>query len=104
MLDKIRRYLSIADQVFQIAASDVSAETKYAQIFSEDGSRALEHIFQLDYYDPDTSYEEDVNAYVVALRAKCAELRKIVTCVVTPRPAESPSQHYSASARQGRYE
>lgn len=77
MMDKIKRYLSIADQVFQIAESAASAETKYELIFSEEGSRALGRIFQLDYYDPDTSYEEDVQAYVSALHAKCAELRKI---------------------------
>ena len=77
MMDKIRRYLALADQVFQIADSDASPEIKYELIFSEDGSRALGRLFQLDYYDPDTSYEEDVQAYVSALRAKCAELRKI---------------------------
>lgn len=77
MMDKIKSYLAIADQVFQIAASAVAAETKYELIFSEEGSRALGRIFQLDYYDPDTSYEEDVQAYVAALHAKCAELRKI---------------------------
>lgn len=79
MMDKISRYLAIADQVFQIAESDAAAETKYELIFSEDGSRALGQIFQLDYYDPDTSYEEDVQAYVAALREKCAELRKIAS-------------------------
>jgi len=79
MLDKIKRYLAIADQVFQIAASDAAAETKYELIFSEEGSLALGRIFQLDYYDPDTSYEEDIQAYVAALHAKCAELRKIDT-------------------------
>ena len=77
MLDKIGRYLVLSDQVFQIAESDVSAETKYDLIFSEDLSRALGQIFGLDYYDPDTSYEEDVGAYVAALREKCTELRKI---------------------------
>ena len=77
MMDKIRRYLAIADQVFQIADSEAAAEIKYELIFSEDLNRALSQIFRLDYYDPDTSYEEDVQAYVSALREKCAKLRKI---------------------------
>jgi hypothetical protein len=77
MLDKIGRYLALADQVFQIAESGASAETKYEIIFSEDLSRSLGQIFRLDYYDPDTSYEEDVATYVAALREKCSELRKI---------------------------
>ena len=78
MMDKIRRYLALADQVFQIAESEAPAETKYELVFSDDLSRSLGQIFGLDYYDPDTSYEEDVQAYVTALRAKCAELRQIV--------------------------
>jgi len=76
VIDKIGRYLALADQVFQIADSDASAETKYELIFSEDLSQALGQIFRLDYCDPDTSYEEDVGAYVWALREKCSELRK----------------------------
>jgi hypothetical protein len=76
-MDKIERYLGLADQVFQIAESDASAETKYDLIFSEDLSLTLGQIFRFDYYDPDTSYEEDVQAYVLALREKCGELRKI---------------------------
>lgn len=76
-MDKIGRYLVLADQVFQIAASAASAETKYDLIFSEDLSRALGLIFRLEYADPDGSYEEDVAAYVAALRANCTELRKI---------------------------
>jgi hypothetical protein len=79
MMDKIARFLALADQVFQIAESEADPETKYDLIFSEDlGPRALGQIFRLDYYDPDTSYEEDVGAYVAALREKCSELRKIV--------------------------
>jgi hypothetical protein len=77
MMAKIARYLALADQVFQIAESKALAETKYELIFSEDLSQALDQIFRLDYCDPDTSYEEDVGAYVWALREKCGELRKI---------------------------
>ena len=79
MMDKIRRYLALADQVFQIADSDAAPEIKYELIFSEYLNRTLSQIFRLDYYDPDTSCEEDVQAYVSALRDKCAELRKVVS-------------------------
>lgn len=74
--DKLARYLSLADRVFQIAESMASAETKYELIFSADLSCALSEIFRLEYYDPDTTCEEDVAAYVLALRDKCADLRK----------------------------
>ena len=67
MMDKIRRYLTLADQVFQIAESDVPAKTKYELIFSDELSRSLGQLFSLDYYNPDTSYEDDIAAYVTAL-------------------------------------
>jgi hypothetical protein len=78
MMDKITRYLALADQVFQIAESAASAETKYDLIFSGELSSSLGQLFSLDYYDPDTSYEDDVAAYVTALHAKCSEFRQIV--------------------------
>jgi hypothetical protein len=77
-MDKIKRYLALADQVFQIAESAVPAKTKYELIFSADLSRALGQLYALDYYDPDLSYEEDVAAYVMVLHEKCAEFRQIV--------------------------
>jgi hypothetical protein len=76
-MEKIVRYLALAESVFHIADSGASAETKYELIFSDDLGLALAKIFSLDYYNPDTSYEEDIAAYVTALRAKCDELRKI---------------------------
>jgi hypothetical protein len=76
-MEKIVRYLKLADQVFLIADSAASAELKYELIFSEDLSQALGQIFPLVYCDPDTSYEEDVAAYVSALRDKCDDLRQI---------------------------
>ena len=77
MMAKIASYLALADQVFQIADSDAAPDLKYDLIFSPELSSALWDIFPLSYYDPDTTYEEDVAAYVSALREKCAELRKI---------------------------
>ena len=74
---QIACYLALADRVFQVADSDADAETKYDQIFSAELSIALHNIFPLSYYDPDTTCEADVRAFVSALREQCAELRKI---------------------------
>lgn len=78
MMDKISRYLRLADDAFQIADADVSAKTKYELIFDGGLCRTLGQIFSLDYVDPDTSYEEDVQAYISALHEKCSELRQIL--------------------------
>ena len=55
-----------------IVNSDMEAEYKYDLIFSEKISRKVFALFQdsplrFDYYDPDTSYEEDIQAFVSAL-------------------------------------
>jgi hypothetical protein len=53
----------IYERAKRIIASDLEWEEKYDMIFSEEVSRK----FSLDYYDPDTSYEEDVMAFMNAL-------------------------------------
>jgi hypothetical protein len=47
----------------RIISSDLGWDEKYDMIFSEEISRK----FSLNYYDPDTSYEEDVMAFMRAL-------------------------------------
>ena len=47
-----------------IVESDMSWESKYDLIFSEEISRKFSSIARgFDYYDPDTTYEEDVMAW-----------------------------------------
>jgi hypothetical protein len=64
----------IYDKAVKIFVSDMSWEEKYTKIFSEDISRAVNVLVELHYYDPDTSYEEDVRAFIGALREKCQDL------------------------------
>ena len=78
MMDKITHYLRLAEEVFMVAKSEVPAKTKYELIFSDELCRSLDQLFPLDYYDPDTSYEDDIAAYVTALHEKCAEFRQIL--------------------------
>lgn len=53
----------IYERAKKIIASDLEWQEKYDMIFSEEISRK----FSLNYYDPDTSYEEDVMAFMDAL-------------------------------------
>lgn len=57
----------------RIHSSDLTSEEKYDLIFSEDISQK----FKLDYYDPDTSYEEDVDAFMNALDRYMMRQKKI---------------------------
>lgn len=59
-------------QVNEIFNSEVSWEVKYDLIFSDQISRRVFTLIKLDYYDPDTSYQEDVTAFVNAFNEKMA--------------------------------
>jgi hypothetical protein len=57
----------------------VSWEKAYNAIFSDRVSKRVYELLRrigssMDYYDPDTSYEEDVRAFASALSAKVAYL------------------------------
>lgn len=44
-----------------------SWEKKFDKIFSDKISVKINSLIRLDYYDPDTTYEDDVCAYITAL-------------------------------------
>ena len=64
---KLLGLINAADKIYQ---SEADWEYKYDRIFgmSEPIGSLLEKLnLELRYYDPDTTYEEDVHAYVTAL-------------------------------------
>ena len=71
LLHRIVKKINHAIRIFEDGGMDPQDEwvTKYERIFSlriwQDIERAG---LTFDYYDPDTSYEEDITAYVNALR------------------------------------
>ena len=65
-------------QVNEIFNSSVDWEVKYDLIFSKRVSGKINDLISLDYYDPDTSYEEDVTAFVNALNDKLQDLTPIL--------------------------
>lgn len=80
----------ILDFCDNIRQSDLSEEEQYSFVFSEKCSRRAFAIIKemgtsLDYYDPDTSYEEDMDAFISALREKITQLRLAPEEEVLPR-------------------
>lgn len=74
--------LNLNNKVQQLIKDDVDWEIKYDLIFSKNVSRRIftllsELNIRLDYYDPDTSYEEDALAFANALNEKIEELKKV---------------------------
>ena len=65
-------YLSSIVQVAQLEDNYACWEVAYNLVFSDDGSKRIRQMLNelnlsFDYYDPDTSYKEDVLAYTNAL-------------------------------------
>lgn len=54
-------------------ADDLTSEEKYELIFSEN----ISYHFDFDWYDPDSSYEDDVNYYMMALKEHMLKLERI---------------------------
>lgn len=62
-----------AEQIFE--AKDLEWSEKYDMIFSDKISSRVNHLF--DWYDPDTSYEEDVTAFMNAFREYVKDKNKL---------------------------
>jgi hypothetical protein len=80
---RARDFLSLARDARAIADSDATWESKYDVIFPGI-SRAVSSLgFAPDYCDPDTSYQEDVEAYVYAIQEKAEEVRKMLDAITS---------------------
>jgi hypothetical protein len=77
MRERLDTYLAIVADATAILESEATWEMKYNLIFSDEVSTRANALFTLDYYDPDTTYEEDVTAWVRAAEEKAEEVRII---------------------------
>ena len=75
--ERIKHLLEIFEMMEAIIDSDLDWEQKYDLIFSEDISISISKLNLLqDYYDPDSSYKDDVLAYYNAVK-DCVERYRI---------------------------
>ena len=76
--DNTERFIKAAKRAIKIADSGISGELKFKLIFSENVSQEIfASGIPLDWQDPDTSYEEDVRAFVNAVEARLTEIERI---------------------------
>jgi len=68
-------FIKLADYVKTIAESDEDWEAKYDKIFNDDVSSRMYKLVHFHPYDPDASYQEDVEAFVHQAQEKANELR-----------------------------
>lgn len=74
---KLIRLAEKAERIVKLADLDADPdwEIVYDLIFTKIAPEVRELGFSLEYYDPDTSYEEDARAYVQALVAKADKFK-----------------------------
>lgn len=66
---QLKKLFDLIDKADSIYESDREWEDKYDQIFDmRIGSQISQLGYRFDWYDPDSSYEEDVTYYMNALR------------------------------------
>ena len=84
-MSKYQELLNLNSKIQRLMNEDekvINWELKYDLIFSEEVSRKVFFLVKelgtsLEYYDPDSSYEEDLRAFSEALASKLVELEKI---------------------------
>lgn len=68
-LDPLQEIANLIAEADRIHRSTADRETKYRLIFAIDIRSKIKAVgLEFDYYDPDTTYEADVTAYVEALK------------------------------------
>lgn len=78
-IQRIERFLVLADEADVIRCCDLEWETKYDLIFSIHIFSAIESLeFKIDYSSMGGSRKNDVNAYVNAVMDKAKELKPMV--------------------------
>lgn len=78
-IPEVARFVKLARTAQSIADSAADWETKYDLIFSDHIIEPIKETgIGFDWCDPDTTYEEDVTAFVTAVSAKADELQKVL--------------------------
>jgi hypothetical protein len=77
-LDNLEELKSLYEIAKKVVESTATWEVKFDLIFSKDLSAKVFSLTKIEYYDPDTSYEEDVMAFMQAFDEKMKSLGNLV--------------------------
>lgn len=79
--EQVNEFIALADRAIEIFESDADWQLKYDLIFSKTISSAIKQLWPIDYYDPDTSYQEDVTSFIAAVEEQKDRLSKLLDIV-----------------------
>ena len=77
-IDRASRFVETVRQMREVFTSDADWPTKYELIFPLAREARESSGVTVDYWDPDTTYEEDATACYQAYEAKARELAKAI--------------------------
>ncbi len=75
--EKFQKLQELFSFVERTVSSDLPAEDKYGLVFNKNCSGAIMSLYEFEYYDPDTSYEDDVIAFYFAFKDEMEKLEKV---------------------------
>lgn len=90
---RMMHYLALVGVVNGLVELDVEWETKFDLVFKCAREIRELNLKELDYYDPDTSYEEDVRAYVAALNNQAPEIGKALGLIRLTAALTASQEH-----------
>lgn len=76
-LKEIENFEKIFKKLTNIVESDLDWDVKFDLVFSKNISQKMLSIYSFEWYDPDTSYCEDVMAFYRAAKEKNESLQKV---------------------------
>ncbi len=81
--NKQEKILHLIKELNIVNDSKLSDSDKYSLIFSDLGSTEFfkqikDNYLSFDYYDPDTTYAEDVQAFIDAVNSRAKDIKKIM--------------------------
>jgi hypothetical protein len=72
------KFIQLVREAQRIVELDIAWDMKYNLIFSDEISGRLLTLYHFDWYDPDTSYEEDIRHFVDAAAEIADQFEKVV--------------------------
>ena len=76
-MEKVQRFIELEKQILKIFNSEAFWKTKYDLIFAIN-KEIVEIKMGFEWCDPDCDYEDDVRAYVQAIKKKVEDYNKII--------------------------
>ncbi len=78
-MKEIKKFIKYSDVIQDVIQRNIAWKAKYNIVFSENMWSMIEGVdIDVHWFDPDTSYKEDVMSYAGAVKAIADELKEVI--------------------------